>query len=93
MEDRILRGRQIVFTICKHVRETGAHEAVLDYFDLFHVALHGDDDQDFDARWDEVLSSISEVPNDGNLESSYQQCWQCTNKQSIRIHRRREIRS
>ena len=40
----------------------GAHEAVLDHSDLFGITLHGDDVQEFDARWDEVLVSIKEVP-------------------------------
>ena len=35
---------------------------------LTHFALHGDDVQDFDTRWDEVLLSITEVPSDDILE-------------------------
>ena len=50
---------------------TGAHEAFLDYSDLFRVTLHGDDVQDFDTRWDEVLLSISQEPTDDILESLY----------------------
>ena len=50
---------------------TGTHEAVLDYPDLFRSTLHGDDIQDFDTRWDEVLFSISEIRNDAILESLY----------------------
>ena len=40
------------FMICEHFRATGAHEAVLDYSDLFRITLHGDDVQDFDTIWD-----------------------------------------
>ena len=36
---------------------TGAHEALLDYSDLFRIILHGEV-QEFDTRWDEVLLSI-----------------------------------
>ena len=46
-----------------------AHEAVLDYSDLLRTTLHGDDVQEFDIRWDEVLLSISQVPTDDMLES------------------------
>ena len=47
---------------------TGARETVLDYSDLFHITVRGDDVQDFDSRWDEVLLSIREVPTDCMLE-------------------------
>ena len=70
-EDRFLRGRQIAFMICDHVRVTGAHDTVLDYADLFSVTLHDDNVQDFDARWDEVLLSMSKIPSDDVLESLY----------------------
>ena len=43
---------------------TGAHEAVLDYTDLFNNTLHVDDIQDFDTRWDQVLLTTSDVHND-----------------------------
>ena len=37
----------------------------LDYSDLFSIASHGDDIQDFETRWDEFfLVSVSEVPID-----------------------------
>ena len=55
MEDRILSGRQPAFMIDEYFLVTGAHEAVLDYFDLFCVTVHGNDVQDFDTRRDEVL--------------------------------------
>ena len=34
-EDRFLRGRQTAFMICDYFRVTGAHDAVLDWADLF----------------------------------------------------------
>ena len=64
-----LRGRQIVYLIYDDFRVTGALEAVLDFTDLFSVTLRGDDVQDFDTTWEEVLSTISEVPNGKILES------------------------
>ena len=51
-------GRQIAFMICDNIRVTGAHDAVLDYADLFSVTLHDDNIQEFDTRWDEVLLSM-----------------------------------
>ena len=71
MEDRFFRGRQVAFMIYEYFRVTGAREAVLDYSDLFSITLHGDDIQDFDTRWDQVVQSTSEVPNDKILESLY----------------------
>ena len=50
---------------------TGAHDAVLDCADLFFVALHGDNIQEFATRWDEVLLSMSKIPSDEILESLY----------------------
>ena len=48
---------------------TGALEAVLDHTDLLSITSPGDDVPDFDTRWDEVSSTISDVPNGKILES------------------------
>ena len=64
-EYRFLRGRQIAFIIYDNFRATGAHA------DLFSVTLHDDNIQEFDARWDEVLLSMSKIPSDEILESLY----------------------
>ena len=71
-EDRFLRGRQIaIMMYCYHFRVTGAHDTVLDYSDLFSVALHDDHTQEVDTRWDDVLLSMSKFPSDDILESLY----------------------
>ena len=70
-EDRFLRGRQIAFMIYDHFRVTGAHDAVLDYADLFPVTLHDDSIQEFDTGWDEILLSMSKIPSDDVLECLY----------------------
>ena len=70
-EGRFLRGRQIAFMIYDYFRVTGAHDTVLDYADLISVALHDDNVQEFDTRWDEVLLSLSKIPSDDVLESLY----------------------
>ena len=50
---------------------TGAHDAVLDYADLFSITLRNDDVQEFDTRWDEILLSMTKIPSDEILESLY----------------------
>ena len=70
-EDRSPRGRQIAFMIYDYFRVTGAHDTVLDYADLFSVALRNDNVQEYDTRWDEVLLSMSKIPSDDVLESLY----------------------
>ena len=57
--------------IYDYFRVTGAHDTVLDYADLFSVALHDDSTQEFDSRWDEVLLSMSKIPSDDVQESRH----------------------
>ena len=52
-------------------RVIGAHDAVLDYADLFSITLRNDDVQEFDTRWDEILLSMTKIPLDDVLESLY----------------------
>ena len=54
-----------------YFRVTGAQDTVLDYAHLFSVTLHDDNIQEFDARWDEVLLTMSKIPSDDVLESLY----------------------
>ena len=70
-EDRFLRGRQIAYMIYDYFRVTGAHDAVLDYADLFTITLRNDDVQEFDTRWDEILLSMTKISPDDVLESLY----------------------
>ena len=46
-ENRFLRGRQVAFMTYDYFRVTGAHDAVLDYEDLFSVTLRDDNVQEF----------------------------------------------
>ena len=50
--------------IYDNFRVTGAHDTVLDYADLFSITLRNDDVQEFDTRWDKILSSMNEMPLD-----------------------------
>ena len=68
-EDRFFRGRQIAHMIHDNLRVTGAHGTVLNYADLFTIALRNDDVQEFNARWEEILVSMSKFLTGGVLES------------------------
>ena len=70
-EDRLLRGKQIAYMIHDYFRVTAAHDTVLDYANLFTITLRNDDVQEFDTRWEEILSSMNQIPLDDVLESSY----------------------
>ena len=70
-EDRFLRGRQIAYMIYDYFRVAGAHDAVLDYADLFSITLRNDNVQDFHTRWDEILLSVTKIPSDDVLETLY----------------------
>ena len=66
-----VRTRQITFMICDHFRATGAYDAAQDPSDLSKVSLHGDDNQDFETRWDPASLSASETPKENILEGLY----------------------
>ena len=70
-EDRFLRGRQIADLTYEHFRVTGANDSVVNYADLFTIALRNDDIQEFDSKWDEILSSMTQIPTDDILEKLY----------------------
>ena len=57
--------------IYDYFRDTGAHDTVLDYADLFSITLRDDNVQEFDARWDEMLLSMTKILSDDILESLY----------------------
>ena len=54
-QDRVLRGRQIVYLIYEHFRVMKANDSVENYADLFTVGLRNDDIQEFDSMWDGIL--------------------------------------
>ena len=70
-KDRFLRGRQVAFMIYDYFRVTGAHDAVLDYADLFSICLRNNAVQDSDTRWHEILLSMSKIPPDDVVEKLY----------------------
>ena len=70
-QDRFLRGRQIAYLIYDYFRVTGIHDSVENYTDLFTVALRNDDIQEFDAKWNGILLSMTKIPHDDILEGLY----------------------
>ena len=71
-EDRCLRGRQMAHMTHECSRVVAyPRESILDFSDLMNVTLREDDIQGFDARWDEVLTSRKETPEDHILGSFY----------------------
>ena len=70
-EDRFLRGRQIAYLIYEYFRVTGANDSVENYADLFTIVLRNGDIQEFDSKWDGVLSSMTKIPSDDILEGLY----------------------
>ena len=71
-EDRFLRRRQIAYLIYEYFRVTGANDSVENYADLLTVVLRNDDIQEFDAKWDEILLSMTQIPSDDILEKLVQ---------------------
>ena len=69
-QDRFLRGRQIAYLIYEYFRVTGANDSVENYGDLFTISLQNDDIQEFDPKWDGILS-MTKIPPDDILEGLY----------------------
>ena len=70
-EDRFPRGRQIAYLIYDHFQVSGTHDSVENYTDLFTIVLRYDDIQEFDSKWDGMLSSVTKIPPDDFLEGLY----------------------
>ena len=69
-EDRFLRGGQIAYLIYDYFQVTGIHDSVENYADLFTISLRNDDIQEFDSKWDGILS-MTRIPPDDILEELY----------------------
>ena len=70
-EDRFHRGRQIAYLIYEYFRVTGANDSVENHADLFTIGLRNDDIQEFDAKWDGILLSMTKIPSVAILEGLY----------------------
>ena len=49
----------------------GANDSVENDADLFTIALRKDDIQEFDSKWDGILSSMTKIPPDDTLQVLY----------------------
>ena len=67
-DDRYLRGRQIAYMIYQYFPVLDVYEAVQGLSDLFNRRWQNDDVQDFDARWDQALLAVIEIPAEMVLE-------------------------
>ena len=70
-QDSFLRGRQITYLIYEYFRVTGSNDSVENYADLFTISLRNDDIQEFDSKWDGILSSMTKISPDDILEGLY----------------------
>ena len=57
--------------IYEYFRVTGASDSVENYADLFTVGFRNDDIQEFDSKWDGILTSMTQIPTDDILEGLY----------------------
>ena len=70
-QDRFLWGRQISYLIYDQFRVTGANDSVENFADLFTIVLRNDDIQEFDSKWDGILSSMTKIAPVDILEGFY----------------------
>ena len=70
-DDCFLRGRQIAYLIYEYFRVTGANDSVENYADPFTIVLRTDDIQEFDSKWNGIVSSMTKIPSDDILESLF----------------------
>ena len=63
--------RQIAYLIYEYFQVTGANESVENNADLSTIALRNDDIQEFDSKWNGILSSMTKIPSDDILEGFY----------------------
>ena len=57
----------IAHMIHEHFRITSTSDSILEFSDLMSITLRGHDIQQFDTKWDKVLSCMREAPKDDIL--------------------------
>ena len=50
---------------------TGANDSVENFADLFTVIFRNDDIQEFDSKWDGILSLMMQIPSDDMLKGLF----------------------
>ena len=70
-DNRFLSGRQIAYIVFDSFKISGTGGAPLDFNDLLRVQLKSDNVQGFDTKCDEVLLSMTRMPDEEKLENLY----------------------
>ena len=70
-DNRLLKERQILFLICHNFKISGHAKLLLTFNDLLRVQLKNDNVQGFYTKWDGVLLSMTQVPDEDLLENMY----------------------
>ena len=68
-DNRFLEGRRIAYMIHDNFKISGTGEALLDLNDLRRVLLNNDNVQGFDTKCDEVLRSMTKLPDEEKLDN------------------------
>ena len=69
--DEMINGRQMAFIIYQHMRTNSVDGALLEFEDLLHVHLHGQNLQKFKTDWEMVLSGQKHLPAEDIMESLF----------------------
>ena len=69
--DNLLTCFMTTYMIYDHFEGTEAYDAAQGLSDLFNICLQNDDGQDFDPRWDPILSGTTEMRPENVLEGLY----------------------
>ena len=67
--NRFLKGRRVAYMINDNFKISGTGEALLDLNDLRRVLLNNDNVQGFDTKCDEVLRSMTKLPDEEKLDN------------------------
>ena len=70
-DNRFLKGSQFAYMINDNFKISGTGEALLDLNDLRRVLMNNDNVQGFDTKWDEVLRSMTKLPDEDVLDNVY----------------------
>ena len=91
-DNRILK-RQIAYINYDNFKISGTGEALLHFNGLPIVQLKNDNVQGFDTKWDEVLLSMTTVPDDDKQEMCAKNSsrWLCMCRKQCRQEKRQVI--
>ncbi len=70
-EGKMIRGRQVAWMIYKHFKLSEEDGAMLEWDELLHVHLRGDNLQQFENDWNNTILNIRELPDEVFLETLF----------------------